>query len=240
MFTGKNGPQLVTIDLEYRGSLHSGQNGHSDAKQELRAVFSPQLRRKWRDSRQLNVWDRNTFPVATLGTWQYESPVDANPFYKVNVCGFDVIPLVTWHNGLACRLDITVVGDTRSAAAVIGDGDLDNRLKVLFDGLRIPKGPSEVPAPMFGSGNDELFCLLEDDSLIHRFSVEAIQSPYSPAEYAVRIRAIIEPIDGTHGVTGTIRGRDAAALGLARAGRLTLHTDGASTPRQCDRAHAKR
>jgi hypothetical protein len=205
MFRGKNGPKLVTIDLEYKGELPSGQNGHSDAKQELRRVFSSQLRLKWRDSPQLSFWDQSTFPYATRGQWHYESPEDVNPFYKVNVCGYDAMPLITWHNQLGCSLEITVIGDTRSAAAIINAGDLDNRLKVLFDGLRMPHGPKEVPAPMFGNGAEPMFCLLEDDSLIQKFSVEAIHSWSSPVEYSTRIRATVHPIDGTHGALSNFR-----------------------------------
>ena len=48
-------------------------------------------------------------------------------------------------------------------------GDIDNRIKVLFDGLRIVDAPSELGkerAATDGS-EDPFFCLLEDDSLIN-------------------------------------------------------------------------
>ena len=199
----------MKIDLEFKGGLPSGQGGnHSDTKQELRLAFSPQLRRKWRDSPQLSFWnhdDPTSFPLATKGPYHYELDQDnPSPFLRADVCGYYAIPLVSWHNRLACELAVTIVGDTRSAAEAIGAGDLDNRLKVLFDGLRIPRGPQEVPGTMFGK-DEPLYCLLEDDSLIHKFSVEAIQSPFSPAEYAVRIKATIEQMDGTHGALDRFR-----------------------------------
>jgi hypothetical protein len=199
----------VVIDLEYRGRLPSEQGGKGDHrivdKQKLRLHFSEQLQRKWRDSSQLRGQDFTGVPFASRGPWHYELHGSDNAFYKVNACGFDILPLVTWHNGLSCAVEVTVVGDTRSAAEVIGRGDLDNGLKVLFDALRMPKNDNEVPGNMFGSGQDRMYCLLEDDSLIHKFSVEAIQSPYSPAECRVSVKATVVPADGTHQMLGGFR-----------------------------------
>ena len=201
MYLGKKSPQHMQIDLEYKGVLPSAQNGkdhRSAEKQEIRLIFSGQLKRKWRDSPQLSQWDGASFPIATRGGWHYESPDSSVPFFRVQTCGFDAVPLVSWHNGLECKLAITIVGDTRSASAVIGDGDVDNRLKVLFDALRIPHEPKEVPGNMFGNGAERMYCLLEDDSLIQKFSVEAVQSPCSPAEHVVRLRVTVQQMDGTH------------------------------------------
>jgi hypothetical protein len=50
-------------------------------------------------------------------------------------------------------------------------GDIDNRLKTLFDALRVPKA-SEIPsgdAP--GPAEEPLHCLLEDDALIGSLAV---------------------------------------------------------------------
>lgn len=52
-------------------------------------------------------------------------------------------------------------------------GDIDNRLKTLFDALRLPNQTNELvgydnPAP----DENPFFCLLEDDSLITHVSVE--------------------------------------------------------------------
>ena len=74
-----------------------------------------------------------------------------------------------------------------------------------MDLLRLPKNDREVPGNMFGSGSERLFCLLQDDSPIHKFSVEAIQSPGSPPDYSVRLRATVEPRDGTHGALAAFR-----------------------------------
>ena len=57
-------------------------------------------------------------------------------------------------------------------------GDLDNRLKLIFDALRIPLAPNEVPAPLWGNPDDfkngvSYIALLEDDSLISKITIEA-------------------------------------------------------------------
>jgi hypothetical protein len=48
---------------------------------------------------------------------------------------------------------------------------------------------------MYGSGQDSLFCLLEDASLIRKFSVSAVEYPGSPVVYTVRVVARIKTLD---------------------------------------------
>lgn len=51
-------------------------------------------------------------------------------------------------------------------------GDIDNRLKTLFDALKVPKEASALPPnddPQ--EGETSFFCLLEDDNLITKVSV---------------------------------------------------------------------
>jgi hypothetical protein len=52
-------------------------------------------------------------------------------------------------------------------------GDIDNRLKTLFDALRMPQNDTEIPE---GAAHHGIFlCLLEDDSLITKLSVDTSQ-----------------------------------------------------------------
>jgi hypothetical protein len=60
-----------------------------------------------------------------------------------------------------------------SPGRVLKSGDIDNRLKTLFDALRIVHNADELgryKAP--ADEEDPFFCLLEDDSLIDHLSVE--------------------------------------------------------------------
>jgi hypothetical protein len=90
-------------------------------------------------------------------------------------------------------LDIRFTGDERGYS-----GDLDNWLEVVFDALRMPLDPKEVPGSMFGKNDELLYVLVEDDSLIRTFCVEAIQSPYSPAEYDLLLTVHVVPSDERH------------------------------------------
>jgi len=57
--------------------------------------------------------------------------------------------------------------------ALIRSGDLDNRIKTVFDALRMPTNVDELggyDAP--AEEEDPFYCLLEDDYLITHLSVE--------------------------------------------------------------------
>jgi hypothetical protein len=59
-----------------------------------------------------------------------------------------------------------------SAAGIIRQGDLDNRIKTLIDTLRKPKGAMELRGINPQADEDPLFCLLEDDDLVTGLTVE--------------------------------------------------------------------
>jgi hypothetical protein len=192
----------VDIRLTYEDYIPAEQPSKSDRrgdlKQRIRRVFSDQLRKRWRDSPKLAQWKSKGFVTASRDENRNVIPDNESaqqfPFFSVPTCGFSVVPLVTWHNKLGCDLDIVFTGEGRSA--ILPKGDLDNRLKTLFDALRMPLDDKEVPGHLWGKDNEELYCLLEDDSLIRKFCVLAVEFPGSPAKYDVRITARVALLDG--------------------------------------------
>ena len=73
-------------------------------------------------------------------------------------------------------------------------GDLDNRLKTLFDGLRRPISPNEIPAGAAPLDDEKPFhCLLSDDALVSHVNVETrqISGLLEPDEVIVMINASI-------------------------------------------------
>lgn len=88
--------------------------------------------------------------------------VIANDFV---VSGYRFLPLVNNRFGLACSLDILFLRRDDPGALIHG-GDIDNRIKVLFDALRMPKleDIQHIGTPQIGE--NPFFCLLEDDNLI--------------------------------------------------------------------------
>jgi hypothetical protein len=61
-------------------------------------------------------------------------------------------------------------------------GDLDNRIKTLIDGLRMPRQVSEMGGVVPGDGQDPMFCLLEDDKVVYEFNVKADQLLAGPLQ----------------------------------------------------------
>ncbi len=55
---------------------------------------------------------------------------------------------------------------------IIRSADIDNRLKTLFDALRMPSGASELGGYDPAEGEDPFFVLLEDDSLLSHIAIE--------------------------------------------------------------------
>jgi len=109
-------------------------------------------------------------------------------------CGKTFIPLLTAHRGLACALDILFL--RRDAPGrVIQGGDIDNRLKVLFDGLRIPVDCGEIPNSWIPEENEKpLFCLLDDDKIITTLNVttDRLLSPMGDGEAVNDVELIIK------------------------------------------------
>jgi hypothetical protein len=82
---------------------------------------------------------------------------------------FGCLPIVREDLHLVCDLDILFLRRENPGSLISGGGDLDNRLKVLFDALRIPQDDNEVRGIEPGPQDGLLFCLTEDDKLITGF-----------------------------------------------------------------------
>src|ERR1035437_3593923 len=116
---------------------------------------------------------------------------------RISIGDFQFMPLVTKQHAVFCHLDILFL---RSGApgSVVAGGDLDNRLKTLFDALRVPHSENELPPNATPSDDEKpLRCLLEDDSLItgHSVTTDRLLLP-SGMEHHVRliIQVQIEPM----------------------------------------------
>jgi hypothetical protein len=99
---------------------------------------------------------------------------------KFSVCNYRFVPLVREDLLLACKLDILFLRG-ESGRKIVQSGDIDNRLKTLFDALRTPKRCAEIGGATAETDEDPFFCLLEDDSLITevRLRADTILTPSS-------------------------------------------------------------
>lgn len=83
--------------------------------------------------------------------------------HRRTVAGLQYEALVTGALSNAAELDIVLL----TPRALSRPGDADNRVKTLLDGLTLPNANSAIP------NDDARLCLLEDDRLVSRYSVDA-------------------------------------------------------------------
>jgi hypothetical protein len=79
------------------------------------------------------------------------------------------LPLVRKSNRLIAELDIFLLRNEAPGRIIVSGGDIDNRLKTLFDALRCPQSAGEAGSQ--SHTHSEIYTLLEDDSLITAVSV---------------------------------------------------------------------
>jgi hypothetical protein len=145
-------------------------------KHEIRQRFHPQLKRLWDTTPFLKTGGRSG-PSALVT----EDSPDIPPYdvaalaAKYSLYGWNFVPLVTEELNLICGLDILFLRPSAPGQLVSG-GDLDNRLKTLFDALRIPEANERYAARVPDDPDEKPFyCLLSDDKLITKVSLETDQ-----------------------------------------------------------------
>jgi hypothetical protein len=102
------------------------------------------------------------------------------------------IPLVIGAMHAVCELDILFLRRETNESLITKPkdeygGDLDNRIKIFLDALRVPRASNEIPSNVRyeeWENSHKFFCLLEDDALITKLSIEAdiLPGTYKHAE----------------------------------------------------------
>ncbi|MGR3318615.1 MAG: hypothetical protein ACUZ8O_09060 [Candidatus Anammoxibacter sp.] len=89
--------------------------------------------------------------------------------------GFKFIPFIRSKNFMVGQVDIFILQPGPLGSIFTGGGDIDNRLKTLFDSLKVPEQDA-IPQGEQPSGDEEPFyCVFEDDRLITKVSVNTAQ-----------------------------------------------------------------
>ena len=97
------------------------------------------------------------------------------PDNRVERRGVYFFPLVSENLNLRAAIDITWFRP-EEPGRVLQSGDIDNRLKTLFDGLQVPPHENQFPdTPIVGTATEPFHCLLEDDALISSLNVDTRQ-----------------------------------------------------------------
>lgn len=89
---------------------------------------------------------------------------------------FTFAPLITEEVSAVAELSLSLLRPEPPGGLITRGGDIDNRLKTLFDALAMPPQPNALPpgsTPVVGE--NPLYCLLEDDNLIVSISVRTEQ-----------------------------------------------------------------
>lgn len=110
------------------------------------------------------------------------------------------VPLVTRESGLRVSLDVLLLQQTKGNSPMSDHGDIDNRLKTLFDGLRVPQHPKEAGDPEDYDFDGPVYCLVEDDSLIEKVSME-VERWLDPATGPREVLAVVKVTTRVHRVT---------------------------------------
>ena len=180
--------------LTYRGRL-KGQNRDRKHVQDLRCHFHKQLKLLWMQE-----------PLSAYREWL---ALDRKPYDSLmqEVAGYEFAPLVSSRVDLISELDILLLRPAAPGAILRDGGDLDNRIKTLVDGLRLPTN-TELP-PKWKPEEDQMpfFCLLQDDKLVSAFSVVSdrlLESPLHEQEALVVIQVKVTAVKVTMGNSGLV------------------------------------
>lgn len=99
--------------------------------------------------------------------------------------------LISEHLATVADLKITVLVPHNVGKLVQNGGDIDNRIKTLFDALRTPVVSSEIPSSdSFDYSHGGMYCLLQDDKLINRIAIQTYQD-HAPLDND-SVRCLIE------------------------------------------------
>jgi hypothetical protein len=152
--------------LNYTGPLpSSSKTPHHKAKMAIRRAVHVQLKELWKIHPLLKHFDQPAYDPITRGTGTVFPP-------QFELGHWNFLPLVNRKMDLVCAVDVLMFRRQEPGGIIKNTGDIDNQLTTLFDALRMPIIEKELADEQPTNGERPLYCLLEDDSLIVRESVD--------------------------------------------------------------------
>lgn len=164
--------------LTYSGPLFSTGNDAKERraphKHDVRTAFHPQLKRLWEITPFLKRGRSSYNGITWAGEDVLPEPTrrreELATKFQIGPWGF--VPLVTEAMDFYCSLDILFLR-LGSRKSLLRQGDLDGRLKTLFDALSAPDANQGYTSRAQEKKSDNpMFVLLEDDRQITKVSVE--------------------------------------------------------------------
>jgi hypothetical protein len=159
--------EAVEFRLIYDGPLYAASRNdtRSQHKHDIRRIFHRQLQKLWRATPNLKDWVKYELGPDT-GQQISILELTADSYRLGN---YRLAPLSTKQLELGCSLEFLFLRYDQPGQTLLQSGDIDNRIKTIFDALRMPKVGEYCGEPL--EGEDPFFCLLEDDSMITHLSV---------------------------------------------------------------------
>lgn len=192
----------MKFTLTYEGEL--GSNGRPAKKWEIRQYLHPQLVELWRVNPVLKMAERERI-IPSQGPFHYIDqhhsvdavrPLRPDPPTDVIDLGAPIarggrkfLPIVRESFALNCALKIIFLRKEEPGRVYQG-GDMDNRLKTLFDALAVPSADQIVSDG--GNPDDAIYCVLEDDRLITGFNIETHRLLTRPGVSEQHVQLLIE------------------------------------------------
>jgi len=190
----EDGGEKMEFRLIYRGPLPSDQPGKRsekhvismvDLKQKIRDYLHPQIEQYWKSHPSAKV-PGGPFTAAYtpqgLSFWEYYAEQNKVISKSNHIHRF--APLLTERTYFGCAVNVLFLRRDMPNVSLVHQGDLDNRLKVLFDALRMPRISQEVQDLPQPADRNPCFCLLSDDKYIDHVSVttDRLLTPTEPGE----------------------------------------------------------
>jgi hypothetical protein len=166
----------MQFHLTYEGPLKpSGNNNRNTTnKHAIRRALHPQLKRLWEVERNLRaIGERAIDGLEFRGTGRPGPSFLKHLAENRPLKDYRFVPLASEELCLWCGLDILYLRPS-PPGQIFQQGDIDNRIKTLFDALKRPTQLQELGNPYPPPGLDEtpFYVLLDDDSLVAKLSVE--------------------------------------------------------------------
>jgi hypothetical protein len=173
------GEESVDFTLKYAGLVMTGPSTVAKlSRTNLREAFHKQLAILWRVHPYLKDLDPGTFPRQRQRTQRLDEvapKVHYGLWYRCLEGGYDYVPIVHYGHRAHCHLAIRV-HSLRAPGGIIHSGaDLDNRLGVVIDALKMPDPTGPYDESNSTGEEPMMFCLLENDDLVTKISIESFR-----------------------------------------------------------------
>ena len=203
----------MEFTLCYRGPLKAvtRKNTRIREKHKLRRIFHNQLKELW-NQEPLRSHPEFLMPgkVTTTGSGMdeqglYTETDDITLLREIK--NFDFVPTISADLEMVADLTITLLRPEPPGRIITQGGDIDNKLKTLFDALKVPSADELPPKASPSEEESPFYCLVEDDNLIANLDINTdrlLDSVDDSSEVLLLIKVRTRVLKGTTANLGLI------------------------------------